>query len=710
MKARHRGPLFPSRLAADGVGGLKLRPWSRLHHQAWAYGDRKLLPYPKSYSPSVEGIAHSRTAVQSRRGNLPSLQLSTGIFSRSSVVFACLLLAILCASPAPAKEFGALSTTLLAHTQDEQNRRFNTQQAIPRFLLGGEASGLRRERRALHCPGRQVVATPSDRSAPGGADLFTSAHYVRLAGPPPFWTMERLTPLLMLISWVLGPLAWLAFLRRRVREQIGRFREWLRREAALKEHYRDLLENANDIVFTCNLDGGFTSLNKSGEGITGYTRQEALHLNLAEVITPEQRPRFAEALSRLRSGEVSPIREYEVIAKDGRRLSLEVSQRLLVEAGKPVGIQGIARDVTARKRAEREIQERTAILNSLIQNCPLGIVVTDSEGRVKLCNPAFERLFLYHQAEVLGANLGELIGAQETRIEMAARDRLFSGGEPVQFTSQRRQKNGKVLDVEVHKVPVMESGKVATALHFYQDTTQRRQAEKAMGQLSGRLLKLQDEERRHLARELHDTTVQALTALVLNLTALETSAPTLDAKSCNRLSDSLALAEQCAREVRTLSYLLHPPLLDEVGLGAAVRHYVEGFAQRSGLQVALDLPCELGRLPGDAETALFRVVQESLTNIHRHSGSRQARVRLACPASEVRLEVEDGGKGIPPEIREDTNGTASGLGVGILGMRERLRQLGGQLEIHSNGHGTTVRAVLPLPGGNYESSSHTGRG
>jgi two-component system, NarL family, sensor kinase len=774
-----------------------------------------LLPCPKNRSLGAESNPYPRTAVRSHLGGLPSDWSSAKTFPRLSVLLACLLWAIPCASAARAEELGSLSITIPAPTKGEQIRCPSTEQA------------------GLSYPLRiQPVVTTSDRSTPGPADLSTSAGDVRLPGPPPFWKMKQLAPLLIFLSWFLGPLAWLVFLRRRVREQIRLFREWLHREAALKEQYRDLFENANDIIFTCDLDGGFTSLNKAGEKITGYTRQEVLHRNLAEVIAPEQRSRLAEALRRLRSGEVSLTGEWQVIAKDGRRLTLEVSKCLLVEAGEPVEVQGIARDITgrtqveearkllaliiestddavisndpdghivswnqgardlygytaeevqgkpisllvppehweqlqgiqeklrqgervshfeslgltkdgrsvdisltcsplkdaagqfqgsaaiilditARKRAEREIQERTACLNSLIQNSPLGIVVTDSEGRVKLCNPAFERLFLYHQAEILEANLHDLIDTQETPLERAARDRVFGSGETVHFTSQRRRKNGKLLDVEVYQLPLVENAKITTSLHLYQDITQRKQAERAMGQLSGRLLKLQDEERRRLARELHDTTVQALAALVMNLTVLETSASTLDAKSRNTLSDSLTLAEQCAREVRTLSYLLHPPLLDEVGLAAALRHYVEGFSQRSGLHVALDLPCDWGRLPADAETALFRVVQESLTNIHRHSGSRQAKVRLTCPASEVRLEVEDEGKGIPPEIRDNADGAAFGLGVGILGMRERLRQLGGRLEIHSNGHGTTVRAVLPVQGGNHGSSSHPGRG
>jgi two-component system, NarL family, sensor kinase len=773
-----------------------------------------VLPCRSSYGLDAEVIGRARTIVRARHSDLPSQRLSSRIFPCSQALIACLLLKLLCAGTVMAVEPGPLLRVSPAFTHVERTRRPSSEQWKLSLLLRG-----------------QSVAIHSDRSASGGADALVPVKET-LLGPLSRWTAQLVVQLPGLISSViLEGLAWLALLRRRVRKRTGRVRGWLRHRAALKQH-RDLFENSKVPIFTCDLHGNWTFLNEAGERLTGYPRQEAVRMNFAEVIAPEQRPRLARILQQLQDGEVSPVGEWELITKDGRRLSLEVHGGLLVEGGKPVGVLGIARDVsrrkqvkearkllasivestddavvstdtewcivswnrgarnlygytaeevrgkpismlvptqhweqlqgiqeqlrhggkvshfeglglakdarafdisvtlsplkdaagqfqgsaaiirdvTASKQTERELQERTAMLNALIKNSPLGIVVTNLEGRVKMCNPAFERLFLYNEAEILGVDLLELIGTQETPAEMAAWDRLFWSGETVHFTSQRRRKNGKLLDVEVFKVPLLEDGNVTASFRLYHDITRRKQAEKVMWQLSGRLLHLQDEERRRIARDLHDTTVQALATIATNLTWLLTRASALDAISRDKLSDSLALAEQCAREIRTLSYLLHPPLLDEVGLAAALRHYVEGFAQRSGLHVALDLPCEWGRLPADAETALFRVVQESLTNIHRHSGSRQAKVRLACAPGQLRLEVEDEGKGIPPEILDDANSTAAGLGMGILGMRERLRQLGGWLEIHSNGHGTTVRAVLPLPKGSHESSSYSDRG
>jgi signal transduction histidine kinase len=211
--------------------------------------------------------------------------------------------------------------------------------------------------------------------------------------------------------------------------------------------------------------------------------------------------------------------------------------------------------------------------------------------------------------------------------------------------------------------------------------------------LSARLLQLQDDERRRIARELHDSVGQLLVGLSLNLSAVRTEIEQL-AKAATTLTDSEALVQEMTREVRTISHLLHPPLLDEAGLVSAVRWYVGGFAQRSKIKVDLDVPDDFGRLPCEMETAIFRVVQECLTNIHRHSESPTAKVRFRHPDGQVLVEIQDKGKGISPAKLNEMATTGS-PGVGIRGMRERLRQLGGDLEISSNGGGAVVTARLP---------------
>ena len=200
-----------------------------------------------------------------------------------------------------------------------------------------------------------------------------------------------------------------------------------------------------------------------------------------------------------------------------------------------------------------------------------------------------------------------------------------------------------------------------------------------------------------MARELHDSTAQAFTALSLNLAAaLQSINPIEQPQVSKGLTDALALADQACREVRTFSYLLHPPLLDEAGLSHALRYYVDGFVQRTNIKVDLEVSPDSARLSPDMEMALFRVVQECLTNIHRHSESAKAEIRLIRDAYKVSLEVRDYGKGLSPTPYPRLHDIPVTLGVGIRGMRERVRQLGGQLEVSSAAPGTVVRASLPL--------------
>lgn len=212
-------------------------------------------------------------------------------------------------------------------------------------------------------------------------------------------------------------------------------------------------------------------------------------------------------------------------------------------------------------------------------------------------------------------------------------------------------------------------------------------------ELNGRLMQLQDEERRRLARELHDSTGQMLAALNINLDLMKNLTAGADGKMTKIVRDSGALTEELTRQIRTMSYLLHPPLLDEAGLESALRWYVEGFSQRSNIAVEIKISENLGRLASEIEIALFRVVQESLTNVHRHSGSRIASVHIARDHDKVALEVRDEGKPTDAERK------AFAPGVGILGMRERVRLLGGKLEIHSDENGTLLRAIVPLTEG-----------
>jgi signal transduction histidine kinase len=219
-----------------------------------------------------------------------------------------------------------------------------------------------------------------------------------------------------------------------------------------------------------------------------------------------------------------------------------------------------------------------------------------------------------------------------------------------------------------------------------------RKSEEASRRLSGRLLQLQDEERRRFARELHDSLGQYLVSLKMNL-SLMLNRPQ---ESGGLLAESIKLVDESITETRTLSYLLHPPMLDEAGFASAANWYVNGFAQRSGIQVKINISEGEPRLPGEVELALFRILQESLTNIHKHSKSTTAEVTLDIHASEVVLTVEDNGKGITNELLNRFQSDGCNSGVGLSGMRERVGELGGQLRIHSSPAGSVIASRIPL--------------
>lgn len=211
-------------------------------------------------------------------------------------------------------------------------------------------------------------------------------------------------------------------------------------------------------------------------------------------------------------------------------------------------------------------------------------------------------------------------------------------------------------------------------------------------ELSSRLLQAQDDERRRISRELHDSTGQLLAALSMNLARLKDEMTQSSPEADRIIDDTTSVVKEMSRQLRTMSYLLHPPLLDEAGLVSAVTWYVEGFANRSTIEVRLELPEDLGRLPQDLETTAFRLIQESLTNIHLHSGSKTAVIRVLKGDQEIRVEIADEGKG----FTSSHTGHDSRPGVGILGMKERVRRFGGTIDILSSASGTSVRARLPV--------------
>ncbi len=339
------------------------------------------------------------------------------------------------------------------------------------------------------------------------------------------------------------------------------------------------------------------------------------------------------------------------------------------------------------------VQESKGRLAAIVDTSEDAILSKTLDGTVLTWNHGAEKLYGYKAEEMIGKSIYTIIPF-ECKQEMTDILHALREGKTVEHLETKRlRRDGTQINVDVTVSPLKdEAGKVIGASAITRDVTVRKRMEDSLRQLSARILSAQDEERRRIARDIHDSTVQKLALLSMNLSRVHGLASDQQ-KLMATVQSAQDLAVQCAQELRLLSYLLHPPMLEELGLASALRIYAEGFSQRSGVVLDLDIEPEFARLPHEMEIALFRVAQESLSNILRHSGSQRAKIRLFSNEG-IDLAIMDEGKGFG-----GGNGSAEAqdvqMGVGILGMTERMKQLGGTLTIDSGPTGTTVNAHLP---------------
>jgi PAS domain S-box-containing protein len=322
------------------------------------------------------------------------------------------------------------------------------------------------------------------------------------------------------------------------------------------------------------------------------------------------------------------------------------------------------------------------------------VCILDSSGAILRANQSMRERFEPIHGNLAGLDYRKVYWGAIQPDPAAQWEDAISGDAPVSFETKLPPSDGWY---RVSTYPLVDDERQRWGTVFVvRDITELKRTEEELRRLSGHLLRSQDEERRKIARDLHDSTGQDLVVLAATLGQLRLSVPSSNRKARKLVAESQGLADKCIREIRTLAYLLHPPMLDESGLEDAIRDYVEGFAKRSGIRVKLDLSPELGRLPRNMELSLFRVVQESLTNTQRHSGGRQAKIRIERDSRSITLEVSDKRRKTIHNGRKRTRGFPEGTGVGISSMNERVKQIGGRMEIKSGSEGTTVRVTVPI--------------
>jgi PAS domain S-box-containing protein len=506
-----------------------------------------------------------------------------------------------------------------------------------------------------------------------------------------------------------------------------------------EERFRSAMTNIAEGLVMLDAQGRIIYMNPAAETLFGWSSAELLGKDIHEKTHykhPDGSPYAAPdcpLLHVLRSG--VPIREHEdlFIRKDGSFLPVVFSASPVKAEGAAGGVVVCFRDDAKRRQAEEALRQSERIYRAIGESIDYGVWICDEQGRNVYASPSFLQLIGLTQQECSENGWAHAMDREEADATKEAWQRCVREGTYWERESRFRAADGHWNHILSRGVPIRDSqGKILYWAGINLDIQHRKEAEQQLQELvqtlesrvsertlqlenataklrelTGTLLQTQDEERRRIARELHDGAGQLVAAMSMNLTSIVSEKEKLSVQARQNLEQNQALIEQASREIRTMSHLLHPPLLDEVGLDSALRWYVDGFSERSKIAVETKLASGFTEdLPRDLALSVFRIVQESLTNIHRHSESSTALVRIDRSPREITLLVEDEGKGIPAEIQSKIS-SGELTGVGLRGMRERVRQFGGHLDVRSNGHGTRVMAVLPIPNVPHEEDENT---
>jgi PAS domain S-box-containing protein len=482
-----------------------------------------------------------------------------------------------------------------------------------------------------------------------------------------------------------------------------------------EERFRSLVQNLHVGILTFDRDGCILFANQAVvdllrlplEQLIGKTSLELGLTPLREdgsVISAELRPVATVLATR------QPVRSLLVGWRRAAASSKDVWTLLdavpeFSSTGEVLRIVVSFTDLTEQRRAAEALRESEERFRTLVSDLHVAVVMHKPDQRIEFANPAAHRMFEVPEGSAVGRFPSELgiVACAEDGGELSPDDSpvplVFRTRMPIPngLVALRRRGTDKILWAFGNAVPQFDAnGNVIRVITSFADVTEMKNAERAIHHLSKQLLRLQDEERRRIGRELHDGLAQTVLAINLSLAQVRQSLPAGEQHAVLALQKARGLTQQMSREIRTLSYLLHPPLLDDLGLISALKEYAQGFGERSSIAIELTVSPEFSRLPQPLELALFRIVQESLANIQRHSGSASAEIRISQEDAVVTLEVEDFGRGMV--LPSNGSGKSGGvrLGVGIPGMRERITRIGGRLDIFSSPSGTRVRAMISL--------------
>ncbi len=464
--------------------------------------------------------------------------------------------------------------------------------------------------------------------------------------------------------------------------------------------FRTLVEDLRAILW--EIDCGsrrFTWISRHAEEVLGYPVEDWVEQPgfWENHMHPADRERVLASCMRVEAGSEDHQFEYRMIAADGRIVWFRHIVRIVKDShSQTIKLRGVMVDITEQKTAEQALRESEERFRMIFQESPIAMNLVGRDGRVQAVNQAFCAMLGMDERVLSNMTTPRFIHPDDRAAGLEMIGQLFAGTIP-SYRAQKRyiHASGDTIWVEVFGRLLRDAhGNSLYGLGIAVDITEHKRAEQTLQELSARLMRLQEEERRRIARELHDSTGQNLAALKLNLSRLTRAhlPPDLERAA----TDSVDLADRMLTEIRTLSHLLHPPLLDELGLASAIRTYVDGFGERSGIAVHLDIPENLGRHAPELETAIFRIIQEGLTNIYRHSGGTQCWITMRLEAGTLQLELRDDGAGLRMETLEDLERGGPAFGVGLSGMRERARQLRGHLDIESTASGCMVRSVFPV--------------